>query len=219
MRGGKGLGSNSYLPYANTVLYSFNHTGEADFKFSVLGCPLPTETHPLDSCLCTPHTPAAPLHRWDCQALERSCRIPIPALEVDELQSSQRAISCPETLTYSREGAEQPLRGGPPTFLWLPGTPRRRHARSTCAPLPIPLPFGTRHRGWSPQRQWRQRAGCLQGNNSALSSVTFGFSTQVSTRCLEKVTGEGGRQKYFVFFQPGWTNSMMVIPHISFLAL
>ena len=104
------------------------------------------------------------------------------------------------------------------TFLWLPGTPRRTHAPSTCGP-PIPLPFGTRRRGWSQQRQWRQRAGCLQGNNSALSSVTFGFSTQVSTRCLQKVTGEGGRQKYFVFFQPGWSNSMTVTLRISFLAL
>lgn len=35
----------------------------------------------------------------------------------------------------------------------------------------------------------------------------------------EEVTGEGGRQKYFVFFQPGWSNSVTVTPQISVLAL
>lgn len=63
-------------------------------------------------------------------------RIPAPDLQVEELQSSQGAVLCPEMFTYSREGAEHPLRGRSPTFSRLPGTPTHppstRHPPSRC---------------------------------------------------------------------------------------
>ena len=62
------------------------------------------------------HTSAHPIpqHLPSTAGTVKHCTIPTPVLQVEELQSSQRAILCPETLTYSREGAEHPLRGGLP---------------------------------------------------------------------------------------------------------
>lgn len=205
--GGKGWRSNSYLPCANTVFYSFNHTGEADFKFSVLGCMIPTETHPLDA---HPIAQQLPSTIGTAGFPLLLCRLRRCRAAGDPFHAQKRSP------TAERE-QNSPSEEVPHLLVASKNT--QAHARTEHMRPPILLPFGTRLRGWSPQRQWRQRAGCLQGNNSALSSVTFGFSTQVSTRCLEKVMGEGGRQKYFVFFQPGWSNSMTVTPQISFLAL
>lgn len=202
------------MPCANAVFYSFIHA-EADFSLSVLGCLIPTEIHLLHSHLCTPVPQQLPSTTGTIKCWSR---IPTPALRVEELLNSQRVISHPEMLAYSRE-REQTNPSEEVPHLPVASRNTQAHARSEHTWPPIPLPFGTRCQGWSLQRKRRQRAGCLQGNNSALSSVTFGFSTQVSMLCLEKVTGEGGRQKYFVFFQPGWSNSMTVTPRISFLAL
>lgn len=199
------------LPCANAEFHSFNHTpGDADFKSSVLGCLTPTATHPLDPCPCMPHTPAAPLHHGAFQPhripRSRGCRAARAPLHTQNHSPTAERLQ-------SNPSEEVPH---------LPVASRNTQAHTctpnTCIP-PIPLPFGTRHRGWSPRRQWRQRAGCLQGNNPALSPVTFGFGTWVSMRCLGKVTAEGGRQEPAVFFQPDWSNGMAVTPQSSVLAL
>lgn len=140
-------------------------------------------------------TPQQLLCGHTASSLGNPSRIPAPTLQVEELQLSQsrftlRAIHLQQSIPRRRA----------PTFLQLPGPPRHPQHRA--------LPLGTRRRGWGPWRQRRQRAGCSRGNNSALSSVTFSSSTRGSARRLEEVRREGRRQKHFVFFQPGWSNSV-----------
>lgn len=215
MGGRKGLGI-KLLPTANTVLYSFYHTGEAGFKFSGLGRLIPTETHPLDSCLCPPHYPRQfPSTIGTAKLWSGPAGFPLQLCRSRSCRAAREPFHTQKHSPTAEREQSNPSEEVP----HLPVASRNTQAHTGTERMWPPHPFGTRQRGWSPQRQGRQRAGCLQGNNSALSSVTFGFSTRVSTQCLEKVMGEGGRQKYFVFFQPGWSNSMTVTPQISFLAL
>lgn len=137
MGGGKGLGSNSCLPCANTVFYSFNHTGKAGFQFSVLGCPVPTETHPLDSCLCTPHTPAAPLG------------LPSPGAILQDSHSSsggRRAAEQPEshflprnTHLQQRGSRATPQRRSPHLLMASRNTQAQARTEHMCPPHPAAL--------------------------------------------------------------------------------
>lgn len=94
------------------------------------------EIRPLDSQLCTPVPQQLPSTTGTITCWSR---IPAPALLVKELLSSQRAISRPEMLTYSREGADQPLRGGSPPSCGFQEHPGTRTLGAHVAPHPAAL--------------------------------------------------------------------------------